>query len=1019
MKNETRRRLAFICCSVAAFALASCGDESSTPSTDEDKCGDSVCTSEQACVDNVCVPKNDDDACLENGVMKDCGEGKVCSKGECVPSGCVDMVCDEGWQCVTGDCDANNVCTGVCVETVCIDYFCEEGRTCRGGACVDNECLDMTCDEGLVCSKGNCTYEICIGKEACSTGKACNSEGNCEFVVPPAISLDEPEDKTTDETGDTTTLTLHLNNMPAADVTVNCEIVTESPNQEVEHTCGEIVFTSENWNVPQEVIMTGIEDYKKDGDQVYKVKMTTVSEDLEFVDLVAESVELTNLDKTVPGFVFSKTALTTYEDQTLEADTFTVQLSSIPNDDVNVTLASSNELEGVVTPTSLTFTSENWNVPQTVTVKGVDDKRQDGSTGYTVFISSTESEDLDYNEMTPSPITVMNVDNDVAGITMTTEEVFVVTEGLTADVPVRLNTMPKSDVTITVTVSDEKEVSVDVKELVLTPENWHEGIVLHVSGVLDDVMDGDKLISLTFAVTSEDTDYNGIEVMTIEGTVKDVDKADIVVNSNSESFHENSSSQASIGVRLLSQPTANVVVNVMSSDASELMIESGNSLTFTSSNWKNEQTVIVKAVDDSIADSTQTAYANFTVTSSDLNFNGMTGQSALYTIIDDETPSIVLTVPQSTIDAANPTMTANVMLGAQPVGDVTVSLSTSNPNVLEFNPSTVTMTPDDWNVPKPVTVTAKFGAVTQAASTAWIQATASGHPVYAGILSDKIDMTILKVPAVQNFDYTGTASTITLPTGRYKLEVWGAQGGGSEDGNDSSGYGGRGGYAVGTLNLTAASTTLYVYVGGKGGNSTNGVAAGGWNGGGSGYGTDVGDPGNGGGGASDIRIGEDTLYHRVIVAGGGGGGGEDMNDSYGHGGGTESIMGSYSGYEHYAATQIAPGLNGTFGMGATTNMGDGGGGGGGWYGGGTSSKTLEGDDTNGGGGGSGFVYDDNSTEAVNSVLTQTGTAYALTDEYKLSDANTIGGHTTIPAPNGGTESGHMGHGYARISLIYP
>jgi hypothetical protein len=62
------------------------------------------------------------------------------------------------------------------------------------------------------------------------------------------------------------------------------------------------------------------------------------------------------------------------------------------------------------------------------------------------------------------------------------------------------------------------------------------------------------------------------------------------------------------------------------------------------------------------------------------------------------------------------------------------------------------MTPDDWNVPKPVTVTAKFGAGTQAASTAWIQATASGNPVYAGILSDKIDMTILKVPAVQNFD---------------------------------------------------------------------------------------------------------------------------------------------------------------------------------------------------------------------------------------------------------------------------
>ena len=167
------------------------------------------------------------------------------------------------------------------------------------------------------------------------------------------------------------------------------------------------------------------------------------------------------------------------------------------------------------------------------------------------------------------------------------------------------------------------------------------------------------------------------------------------------------------------------------------------------------------------------------------------------------------------------------------------------------------------------------------------------------------------------------------------------------------------------------------------------------------------------------RIGEDTLHHRVIVAGGGGGGGEDMSDTYDHGGGWTAPMGGYSGYEHYAATHIAPGINASFGIGAGTNMGDGGGGGGGWYGGGTTQKTFEGDDTQGGGGGTGFVYDSsaNSVAAVESVLQQTDQAYALDAQYKLTNAETRDGSVSMPAPKGGTEQGHTKNGFARITLV--
>ena len=53
--------------------------------------------------------------------------------------------------------------------------------------------------------------------------------------------------------------------------------------------------------------------------------------------------------------------------------TFTVVLTSRPVADVTIGLSSSDTTEGTVSPSSLTFTSANWNIPQTVTVTGVDD----------------------------------------------------------------------------------------------------------------------------------------------------------------------------------------------------------------------------------------------------------------------------------------------------------------------------------------------------------------------------------------------------------------------------------------------------------------------------------------------------------------------------------------------------------------------------------------------------------------------------------------------------------------------
>src|SRR6476661_6040163 len=205
----------------------------------------------------------------------------------------------------------------------------------------------------------------------------------------------------------------------------------------------------------------------------------------------------------------------------------------------------------------------------------------------------------------------------------------------------------------------------------------------------------------------------------------------------------------------------------------------------------------------------------------------------------------------------------------------------------------------------------------------------------------------VQAQTVVAFPFTGSVQAFTVPScvGQITLEVWGAEGGGSVlSGNTASGFGGKGGYGKGVLTVSAGDV-LNIYVGGYGQSSNSGVAAGGFNGGGSGYGSSSGEPGNGGGGATDMRLNGFALTNRVIVDGGGGGGGEDAGDSYGHGGGLNGV-----GYSGYDGSQTAAGTNGGLGFGATTGNGDGGGGGGGYYGGGTYSTTSIGTDTEGGGG---------------------------------------------------------------------
>ena len=247
----------------------------------------------------------------------------------------------------------------------------------------------------------------------------------------------------------------------------------------------------------------------------------------------------------------------------------------------------------------------------------------------------------------------------------------------------------------------------------------------------------------------------------------------------------------------------------------------------------------------------------------------------------------------------------------------------------------------------------------------------------------------------------GSGTEFTLYSGTYRLKCAGGQGSNRTKINNAK----KGGYAEGVLN-NPSTVKAFAYVGGSGLFASSNQNASYiqqthpthcFNGGGnpSAYG-DNRTGAEAGGGGTDIRIGKDSLYARVIVAGGAGGCGK-LNGYGGSGGGTSGELYYNDGYGTNGGpgTQTAAGTNsgdhgggfGYGGNGASLSDGYGGAGGGGWYGGSGTVPDGSSDNDKGGSGGSGYVLTESSYKP---------SGYLLNEDYYLTETQlTTGGQELL------------------------
>ena len=256
--------------------------------------------------------------------------------------------------------------------------------------------------------------------------------------------------------------------------------------------------------------------------------------------------------------------------------TFTVVLISRPIADVTIGLSSSDTTQGTVNKSSLTFTSANWDIPQTVTVTGVDDAVDDGDIAYSIVTAPATSAG-GYNGQDASDVSVTSIDNDTAGITVNpTAGLFTTEGGGTATFRVVLNSQPTANVTIGVSSNNTTEGTVSPASLTFTDANWNTPQTVTVTGVNDAVADGNIVYTiLTAPATSTDTVYNGIDAADVSVTNIDNNTVGIIVNPTAGLTTTETGGTAAFAVVLNSQPTADVTIGLSSSDTTEGTISRG------------------------------------------------------------------------------------------------------------------------------------------------------------------------------------------------------------------------------------------------------------------------------------------------------------------------------------------------------------------------------------------------------------------------------------------------------------
>lgn len=362
-----------------------------------------------------------------------------------------------------------------------------------------------------------------------------------------------------------------------------------------------------------------------------------------------------------------------------------VHLMSPPSSNLTVSVArvSGDSDIDVSSGSSLTFTPSNWKVDQTVTLAAAEDgDNQNGQSTFRCSATGLQSHD----------VTVTEVDNDSLVIVKDLSAV-TVSENSTANLRIKLSSAISSNTTVTCTrISGDTDVTVQSgSSLTFTSGNWSTYQTITFAAANDvDATNGNAIFRLS---------GSGLPNMDVVVTENDDDIISILPDTNSLTVAEGGT--ASFRVCLSGAPSGGgLVVSVARvSGDTDLSVQSGSSLSFTSSNWSSYQTVVVQAAADDDALSGQAVIrcsasgspdADVTVTEQDSTPASLELDRSALTVLEGRTAAFGVRL--GWLPTSNTTVVVAVSLG-----DADLSVASS---------SSLTFTTSNWNVYQMVTIAA-------------------------------------------------------------------------------------------------------------------------------------------------------------------------------------------------------------------------------------------------------------------------------------------------------------------------
>ena len=302
-------------------------------------------------------------------------------------------------------------------------------------------------------------------------------------------------------------------------------------------------------------------------------------------------------------------------------NTYTVVLATQPEGNVTVAITSDNDDIRVngrsatsASPYNLTFTSTNWDQPQTVAVTAINDL--DGWNEEATLTHAVSG--ADYEAVNADSVVVTVTDNDPLGLRVSpaehTTEPVDVTEGTTYSYTLALLTVPLGDVTVEIT-SNNPDVTVDPTKLTILAAQWNAPHTVKITAAADP--DGeDEPATLAHTVSGYGTYTTGPDFLV---QVLDRNEPGVFIEPTTLAITEGFEDAYSVSLR--TEPSGAVTVQVAGHAGTDVTVMP-ESLTFSSSDWNVLQAVTVTAAEDEDADNdtvtlTHTVSGYGTVTTAD------------------------------------------------------------------------------------------------------------------------------------------------------------------------------------------------------------------------------------------------------------------------------------------------------------------------------------------------------------------------------------------------------------------